>query len=216
MTKVINLRKRKKFTHEKFHKPRLDNIKLSTDIYYIAFTLMSIFSLLSGCLIYKSESFDYCNLICKETLEIICSSEFTKIFIMFFKSELIYFLLTFFIGTSLIGMPMCIIPVLIKCVMIGYFSSYMYCEYELKGILFCLVLIYPVAIITTASMIYAASESVYMSKYIYRAVIKKNTADNMSVRLYLIRYSILLLVNIVCIAISTILINFLINKFNLL
>ena len=121
----------------------------------------------------------------------------------------------FFLGTSIIGTPLTIIPLIIKNSFVGYVSSYMYCEYDLKGILFSLVLLYPLFVVTTTSLIYAANESVYMSKYILNTLTKRNTADNISIRLYVLRYAVLFGINISCIAINSFLIVTLANKFNL-
>jgi stage II sporulation protein M len=137
------------------------------------------------------------------------------VFTEYIKIDIFFFLILFFLGTSIVGTPLTIIPLIIKNSFIGYLSSYMYCEYDLKGILFSLVLLYPLFVVTTASLIYAANESVYMSKYILDTLIKKNTADNISTRLYILRYAVLFGINVSCIAINSFLIVTLANKINL-
>ena len=91
----------------------------------------------------------------------------------------------------------------------------MYCEFGLKGILFLLVLIYPMIIITTTSQIYSANESIYMSKYLINTVTNKNTADDVSVRLYIIRNLVLIGISLIAISVNSFLIVTIGSRFNL-
>ncbi len=219
MTKVINLRKRYKTNIRPIKKPSLKkqkNFSINVELFKIIFTIISVISILIGSLIYRYNSNVEISDLSNKFLSIILNESFFGIFLCLLKSDLLYYLFIFFIGTSIIGAPLTFIPLLLKSVIIGYFSSYMYCEYELKGVLFCLILIYPFFVITTTSLIYASNESVYMCKYIYNTITNKNTADNISIRLYLIRYVFLIGINITCIAVNSLLITTISNKFNLL
>ncbi len=215
MTKVINLRRKNKVKFD-IPKPSAHKIDVSnSEIFKIIYLLISIISILIGCFIYKNNQSEYITEICGEYVFIIQSGTYFEVFISCLKIDFIFFLIMLFIGTSLIGIPLTIIPIVIKCSFLGYLSSYMYCEYDLKGILFSLILLYPLFVITTTSLIYSANESIYMSKYILNILTNKNTADNISIRLYIIRYAILFGINIICIALNSLLILMLAGKFNL-
>ncbi len=218
MTKVINLRKKYKRNFKPINKPSIkkqNNISINIEFIKAVFTILSVISILTGCLIFRYNPNAEVSDLANKFLSVILNESFLEIFITLLKNDLLYYLLIFFIGTSVIGVPLTFIPLLLKSIVIGYFGSYMYCEYELKGVLFCLILIYPFFVITTTSLIYASNESVYMCRYIFNTLTNKNTADNISIRLYLIRYLFLIGINITCIAVNSLLITTISNKFNL-
>lgn len=215
MTKVISLRKRYK-TKIDIPKKSIKKINiLNTDLFKIFYLIISIISILTGCYIYKIYPEIYITEACNDFLLNIQNGTFLEVLTQYIKIDIIFYLIMFFIGTSIIGIPLTIFPLIIKSSFMGYLSSYMYCEYDLKGILFALVLLYPVFVITNTSLIYAANESIYMSKYILNIITNKNTADNISIRLYIIRYAVLLGINMVSIAVNSFLIITLADKFNL-
>ena len=212
MTKVISLRK--------MHKAKIDIPKkavniINTDIIKFVYLIIAIVSILLGCIIFKMEFNDNITLICKNFIDKIVCGTYLEVFFEYIKNDIIFFLIMFFLGTSIVGTPLTIIPLIIKNSFIGYLSSYMYCEYDLKGILFSLVLLYPLFVVTTTSLIYAANESVYMSKFILNTLTKRNTADIISIRLYVLRYAVLFGINLSGIAVNSFLIVTLANKFNL-
>ena len=82
--------------------------------------------------------------------------------------------------------------------------------------MFCLIILYPYLAITTSTLIFAANESAFMSNYVRNVITHKNTADDMSIKLYIMRYLILIGINIVCALINSIIVTFLGPKINLL
>lgn len=215
MTRVISLRKRYK---SRFNIPKKSINKINifnTEIFKVIYLIISIISILFGCIIFKNYPIEFITKTCNNFILMFQGGTYLEVFINCLKIDIFFFLIMFFIGTSLVGLPLTIIPLIIRSAFIGYLSSYIYCEYDLKGILFSLVLLYPLFVITTTSLIYSANESIYMSKYIFNTVTNKNTADNISIRLYIIRYAILFGINIVCIAVNSLFIVMLASKFNL-
>jgi stage II sporulation protein M len=212
MTKVISLRK--------IHKTKIDipqkiSKVINSDIIKFIYLIISVVSILFGCIVYTTNYNKYITSICNDFITKIQSCTYLEIFVEYIKIDIIFFIFMFFLGTSIVGTPLTIIPLIVKNSFFGYLSSYMYNVYDLKGILFSLVLLYPLFIITTASLIYAANESVYMSKYISNTLRKRNTADNISIRLYLLRYAVLFGINVICIASNSFLVVTLANKINL-
>lgn len=214
MTKVINLRRRQGINY----KPITNNnsskkFKINnTEITKLLLVLISLLSLLVGCFIYKNSNLNVVPEMCSSFITDLQNKNFFQLFLFLVKQDLIYFIICFFVGTSIIGIPFTFIPISIKCIFIGCLSSFMYCQYSLKGILFSLVLLYPLFTITTTSLIYSANESIYMSKHIFNTMTNKNTADSISIRLYLIRYAFLVGINLVCIAVNSFLIMLLYDR----
>ena len=218
MTKVINLRNIKKHNLNLKNSNSIkntDKIHLKNDIYIIIFTIISIVSIILGCIIYKNFKIDVISELCINLITQIQSKSFITILISYLKIDTLYFILLFFFGSSALGLPLTFIPIIFKSVFIGYMSSFIYNEYSLKGTLFCIVLLFPIYTITTTSLIYSANESIYMSKYIFNLMKNINTADNISVRLYLIRNGFLFIINILSIVIMSLFAMVITNKITL-
>ena len=214
MTKVINLRRRqginyKPITNNSSSKKLIIN---NTEITKLLLVLISLLSLLVGCFIYKNSNLNIISEMCASFIADLKDKNFIQLFLYLVKQDLIYFTICFFVGTSIIGIPFAFVPVSLKCFVIGCLSSFMYCQYSLKGILFSLVLVFPLFTITTTSLIYSANESIYMSKYIFNTMTNKNTANNITIKLYLIRYAFLVGINLVCIVVDSFLIMLLYDR----
>ena len=193
-----------------------NNFRLhNKDILKIIFTVTSLISIFIGSLLYKNNQIEGVTTACLNLVSEIQSKSFFYIFQSFLKIDVVYYIVLFFLGTSMLGSSLTFIPVILKCIFIGYLSTLMYCEYNLNGILFSLVLLFPILSITTASLIYVANESICMSKYTLDLLKNKNTVNNISVRLYLIKYGFLFCINLIAIAINSLLALVIANKFNL-
>ncbi len=217
MTRVISLR-RKRFKYANI-KPKRK--KSSVNLMFheknkIFLLILSVASIFFGSLAYKFFEIDYVTENVITAFSNFQASNWLKIFIYFIETDLIFLLFAFFIGTSYLGSFIVSLPLILKCLLIGYQGTAIYNEYDLKGVLFCLVLLYPCYVITTATLIYACDESNYMSKSLFNSSINKNTANTFNVRLYVIRYLILAVVSIVCIAVNSFLICIIAPKLSLI
>ncbi len=213
MTRIINLRN---FTK---HKNKIDIKKqtsvLLTDKNLIIISLISLLSIFMGCVLFKYNNTFGLDIVSRY-IDVYKGNSFITLFLFLLKAEIIYFLLTFFIGTSAVGKPLIIIPPTLKCIFIGYLSSYIYCEFKLKGIMLCLIILFPFYAASTSALIFACDESVYMSTYILKLITKRNTADDISIKLYLIRFLILLIIDTICAFVNSIMATTIIQKFSLL
>ncbi len=218
MTKVINLRKRKNLKSKPIvYKDRKRNNfdKIYSEKYKLLFLFISIFGILIGVICYRITDNSQLTQVITENFTVLNSGDFKSVFIYLLKLDLIYFLISFFIGTSFIGAVLSFIPPTLKCLYIGYLGGYLYNEFELKGVLFCLLLLYPCFAITTTSLLFASNENIYMSQYIYNCLNGKSTTDNISIRLYLLRYVLLFTIIIACITVTAFLISFIGPKLNI-
>lgn len=213
MTKVINLRK---YTKAKVNKNEIKYNKtpIKEERYKIILLVVTVFSILLGCIIYKYNNntvfIDFNDYISRlKTINII------DLFINVIRFDITFYVIVFFIGTSFIGKILVFIPPMLKALLVGYVSSYLYCEYKTNGIMFCLIALYPFLVITTSTLIFAANESAYMSNYVKDVITHKCTSDNMSIKLYIIRFIILLAINIVCAFLNSLFIAFIVPRINL-
>lgn len=219
MTKIISLRKQKsnkikqRINTEKTFKKY---IKMTEEKNKILLLLISMFGIFIGAICFRLAENSQLTQVVTENFKVLNNGIFQLIFLYLLKTDLIFFILSFFIGTSFIGSGISFITPMLKCLYIGYFSGYAYNEFELKGVLFCLLFLYPCFTITTTSLIFAANENIYMSKYIFKSLNGKTSTDNISIRLYLIRYLILLVINLVCIVTTAFLITFIGPKINII
>lgn len=116
-------------------------------------TLISI-ALLCGSIFYKFFPDITVNSIIESKIFLLQTGSFLQILLFLIKLDIIFIAVTFFTGTSFIGSPIVFLPPFFKCLIIGYIGSYFYNVFELKGVLFCLLLIYPYFVVTTSSLIF--------------------------------------------------------------
>ena len=214
MTKVINLRR---YTRPNLSKRKKEYSResIKEEKYKIILLLISIISIIIGCFIYK-----YNNQYTFESLNNFISMNKTYSFLSTFfyliRFDLCFLILVFFIGTSFVGKFFVSIPIVLKSLIIGYISSYIYNEFKINGIMFCLIILYPYLAITISTLIFAANEGIYMCNSISNIINHKNTANDISIKLYFMRYAILLLINIVCTVANSLIITFILPKITIL
>ena len=131
--------------------------------------------------------------IIKESISRKKDSGFLSLLIDSFIPNLMYMILCFSFGLCAVGIPAISVLPLIKGFSIGIISSYIYSCYSVKGVCYCLIILFPAQIISSALLIYAGNEGYYMSSELFTAVSKmSNTSENNSFRLYIVRFLILL------------------------
>lgn len=212
MSKVIKVKKSHKKIKSK-NSFRLEDLLFHKyKIILLAFAMVSI---LLGSVLYNNINDLSVNELISNRITMLKTGEFSSVLLFLVKTEIVFYIISLFIGTSFIGSPLVVLPASIKCIIIGFISSYMYNEFELKGVLFCLLFVFPYAAVTTTSLLFALSESISMSRLGFNSVTNKNTADDISVKLYLLRYLILIIINIICALFNSLLIVLFINKINL-
>lgn len=210
MTKVISLRKKKTIPIkiEKRNLPKTNYEELNREKFKILLAFFAIVGLLCGSFIYRIFPDTIVNSVIEEKIVLLKSGSFLQVFLFLLQLDGLFLLFSFLSGTSFAGTALSVFIPFLKCILIGYTGALFYNEYELKGVLFCLLLLYPYFTVTTASLIFSSNESIYMSKYLFGLLKRKNTADDISVRLYLIRNLLLVTINIVCTAVNSFLITF--------
>ena len=215
MSKVIRMKKTYKKVKLKNSNSPNRFYNLNSEKYKVILLLFSIVSILLGSLLYGNLQSSILVDVISDKIYLLKSGTYLQIFLFLLKTEIIFFLIAMFVGTSFLGAPLTAIPILLRGLITGYIGSYMYNEFELKGVLFCLLFVFPYTAIATTSLIFASNESVYMSNKSFNTITNKNTADNISIQLYLLRYLILIVVNSLCALLNSLLVVLFINKINL-
>lgn len=206
MTKVISFhrkRGRRAKPKKQATSGRLNIEAIKSEKNKALLTLAAIIAMLCGSIIYRLFPDETVNTVIEGKILLLQSGVFFKIFLFLLTLDIVFVAFSFFMGTSFISAPLSYASPFFKCVLIGYIGGYFYNKFELKGVLFCLLLLYPYFVITTSSLIFAANESIYMSNYILSLLKNKNTANDISVRLYLMRYLLLCIINLACTAVNS-------------
>lgn len=217
MTKVISLRKKRNIPIkiEKRSLPKTNYEELRRERFKILLAFSAIAGLLCGSFIYRTAPDTVVNSLIEDKVFLLKSGGFLQVFLFLLQLDAVFLLFSFLSGTSFIGTALSVSVPFLKCILIGYTGALFYNEYELKGVLFCLLLLYPYFTVTTASLIFSSNESIYMSKYLFGLLKQKNTADDISVRLYLLRNLLLVIINIACTAVNSLLITFIAPRISL-
>ena len=216
MTKVIDFRKKKLKSPSRKIKPNNVLNNVFEEKFKIIFLLVSISGLFLGALLYKLFENQQLTSLISEKFIVLNSGVYKSVFIYLLRLDLIFILINFFVGTSFLGSAISFLAPVLKSLYIGYLSGYLYNEFELKGVLFSILLLFPCFAVTQTSLIFASNENIYMSKYIFDCLNGRSTNDNISIKLYLIRYFLLFTINLVCISISALFITFIAPKLNII
>lgn len=120
---------------------------------------------------------------------------FGNIFLSSFFSSMLFLLLIFLAGTSLLGIVLS--PLLVG--FLGFFytntATYIYSVFGIKGVAFYAVIIIPVAVVFLLTVLSAAKYSVLFSYVIARMTFPRSAPANLyeEFRKYCIRFSLLIL-----------------------
>lgn len=137
-------------------------------------------------------------------------------FLNSFSVSFLYLFLAYIFGTCAIGIPVITIIPLCRGISLGMVAGYFYSTYALTGAGYCMVIIFPAAIISTVALLYGCNESLLMSHNIFYAAQGKaqNQYEN-SFKRYTGRYFILTLFILVASVLDTLLTVLFASKFNL-
>jgi hypothetical protein len=130
--------------------------------------------------------------------------------------NLIYLGISFTAGLCAIGLPLIALSPFAKGVGIGMIAGYLYSSYAMTGAGFCLLIIFPGAIVATAALLFGCNESFVMSHELFNIVQGRapNNYGNL-IKKYSARYGILLILSVAASVIETLLTVTFVGKFNL-
>ncbi len=123
-------------------------------------------------------------------------------FINTFVANLIYVLVIWFLGISVIGLPIMIIMYFSKAFILGFSIASIFYKLKVNGLLFSLFYVFPTHLINVLIYILLLTHSTRFSLKIGRAIIKKESID---FKITMKKYIKVLLVSIIGIFISSLL-----------
>lgn len=122
------------------------------------------------------------------------NSQFWEVFFNSITVNLVFLISAFSLGLCAIGIPFISLIPLIKGFGLGISGAYIYSNYSVKGVCYCLLILFPAQIISSALLIYACNESYYMSGDLFFSLNNSlNLKEKNPVRLYLTRFLLLAL-----------------------
>ena len=109
-----------------------------------------------------------------------------KTFINNFTLNIIYVIIIWILGISIIGLPIVIIVIFLKSFLISFSISSFIINYKLKGLLYSLIYIFPHVIINLLIYIYLGVYSIKLSSTIIKAIWeRKNINFKNSIVMYI-------------------------------
>lgn len=125
-------------------------------------------------------------------------------------------LINLLFGLCAVGFPVPLISLLTKGISIGALSSYMYGEFTLKGFGYCMLVIYPVQIISCLILLKMGQESITMSVSILKILTEKklSTSGETDLRRYMIRFIVLIIFCFFLSAVSSVMSLYVTRLFN--
>ncbi len=161
----------------------------------------------------KSYSTDYIT----EYISLRTNANFGNIFISSLFGFLSELFILFLLGASLFGVITVPSALLIKGILLGGITSFLYAAYSLKGIAFNAVIIIPPTLVFLIILILASREAVRFSLKFSSLTLPKTLPINLSVDFkdYTLKYLVLALSTVVCALIDAIVSSGLIKHFTL-
>ncbi len=128
----------------------------------------------------------------------------------------VFLTLAFFFGLCGLGYPIVVIVPLFCGIANGLMSGYLYQNFGISGLFYCLLTMYPSLTIAVVSLIMGACESMEMSKTILAILMDKHhlTTEN-PLKRYAYQYVILLAVIVLACVLEIVLCHFFLEKFGL-
>ncbi len=157
-----------------FHKYSLKITDILSNWKIIIPVIFSLAGILTGCFTGKGEGrlfqtvTNYFNTVVlgRDTLSL--GSDF--IFYLILPS--IFLTVVFFLGLSVFGSLITNAVPLVYGYLIGCVSFYLYSEYTLKGLAYCIIMIFPYGVLCLLAIVLCCRESISMSEYIIKSISK--------------------------------------------
>lgn len=133
----------------------------------------------------------------QEFLQVNAEKSFFELFIGDFSYNLIFIILPMFFGLCVAGFVFIYAVPFFKGLGIGATCALVYSSYALRGIGYCLIIIFPVALIQFIAIILSCSESYQMSTDLFSVIRKDNTAEEIKINLFFLRYLIIFFIMLI-------------------
>ena len=184
------------------------------------FLLMTVFiiGLVFGAMSLRNQGDDYTQKIQSFIMNYFLAKSSQSLFTVFGTALLrdcLFLLIPFIFGLCLIGEPIVWLEPVFRGLGIGLISGYLYRTYNIDGMKFYGIVMLIPFVLSSSIMLAACHESILMCRDINRKIKDNTVIQSNFIKLYLIRYAVLLISEILISIISTINIRFLAEKLTL-
>lgn len=183
--------------------PRDRNI----NIFKIAVSLAAVISVLLGSLFFAKMSASGLEQYFTNFIKALQAESFKDVFKELCSIEVIFISVCFILGTNLFGNIFISLVPIVKTFFAGYIGALLYNKYELNGVLFSLIFIIPYFSVTSTILIAMTNEGWEMSRTLTNCVMQRKTAKEGILQLFLIRFILIALFDMLFVLINSLLLS---------
>ena len=169
-----------------FHKYSLKATEIMSNWKLFLPIIFTVAGIISGCIGGKGEG----KLFLKITdyfTTVILTRDITSIgseFLIYLIFPAVFLIVIFFLGLSVFGALITNVMPLIYGYIIGCISFFLYNEYTLKGLGYCIIMIFPYGTLCLLAIVLCCRESINMSEYIMKSISKTTKFPNYGFAVY--------------------------------
>lgn len=169
-----------------FHKYSLKATEIMSNWKLFLPIIFSFAGIISGCFGGKGEGKLYLKITDYFTT-VILTRDITSIgseFLIYLIFPAVFLIVIFFLGLSVFGAVITNVMPLIYGYIIGCISFFLYNEYTLKGLGYCIIMIFPYGTLCLLAIVLCCRESINMSEYIMKSISKTTKFPNYGFAVY--------------------------------
>ena len=169
-----------------FHKYSLKATELMSNWKLFLPIIFTFAGIISGCFGGKGEGKLYLKITDYFTT-VILTRDITSIgseFLIYLIFPAVFLIVIFFLGLSVFGAVITNVMPLIYGYIIGCISFFLYNEYTLKGLGYCIIMIFPYGTLCLLAIVLCCRESINMSEYIMKSISKTTKFPNYGFAVY--------------------------------
>lgn len=169
-----------------FHKYSLKATEIMTNWKLFLPIIFTFAGIISGCIGGKGEGKLYLKITDYFTT-VILTRDITSIgseFLIYLIFPAVFLIVIFFLGLSVFGALITNVMPLIYGYIIGCISFFLYNEYTLKGLGYCIIMIFPYGTLCLLAIVLCCRESINMSEYILKSISKTAKFPNYGFAVY--------------------------------
>lgn len=169
-----------------FHKYSLKATEIMSNWKLFLPIIFTFAGIISGCIGGKGEGKLYLKITDYFTT-VILTRDITSIgseFLIYLIFPAVFLIVIFFLGLSVFGALITNVMPLIYGYIIGCISFFLYNEYTLKGLGYCIIMIFPYGTLCLLAIVLCCRESINMSEYIMKSISKTTKFPNYGFAVY--------------------------------
>ena len=169
-----------------FHKYSLKATEIMSNWKLFLPIIFSFAGIISGCIGGKGEGKLYLKITDYFTT-VILTRDITSIgseFLIYLIFPAVFLIVIFFLGLSVFGAVITNVMPLIYGYIIGCISFFLYNEYTLKGLGYCIIMIFSYGTLCLLAIVLCCRESINMSEYIMKSISKTTKFPNYGFAVY--------------------------------